>query len=805
MSGLSTASEESISLLKVEMVVLEINFGKGRKDDILVHFGDNPMDLAEQFVAKHSLKDSAVAAICATLEQTIADFKEENDPATFFDAPLSTASSEAKVGDFQLYADNKKVIGKFNDVEMPEDYKGQPPVELQVNGLPEPYRPDTADENIRIINGIVVQFPVTPTTPPSAASTRYGSIVSYDSGFLYPISPPPESISLDPNTNTITANSNNNNNSNSSNSPNRAKDDIDYLRSSSVAKAFSSTSTSVNPKSAGRSNGPSNHDSFYLSKSADATDDMTFELNDFRTPLVPSLSPNSRPESIKVLSLSPTNIPVPITATAAVPSPPSAPVSTSSSSSRFFGGSISDKIAASKLPHKGQDRLVSPGGIKSVHSPTRSTDMTRDTQRDKDKDKDKEKEQLVKFVPSDIILSYTKKELSVSTFNDEIPSSSIIVTGRISPSNFNSVMVGRSGEMQKLVPRLQHKALSPVGGSVRVSPSGSAGHSSKSITPPRTISPKVSSKRISRSNSTSSSPPKSGRGKRRIEIRSLSPREEREREKDRERERERDREKDVDSGKDVVIVRSSPLVDDEIQLDSNSATPLSEAQRQKLADASEKSERSQSQKQGDDEDDDELQELKPKNESEGCYKMMPSELSFKSLSVMCDIEPRRKLHISNTDISDGLSALKKVNNFQYMSEGTDESRSRSTTQSSVMKGGVKNINEINFTGQKESREEGSRPYVTPVHPSDNWEKSSVEDKDKTVGQVQSILDSNTDNDDDDYASISPQVSFDQQSSSNYREVEGSMRGRSETIESTFGPSEEEKSYYALKVKIRKIA
>ena len=77
MSRDRSASQESISLLKVEMVVLEINFGKGRKDDILVYFGDNPRDLAEQFVIKHSLKDSAGAAICATLEQTIADFKRE--------------------------------------------------------------------------------------------------------------------------------------------------------------------------------------------------------------------------------------------------------------------------------------------------------------------------------------------------------------------------------------------------------------------------------------------------------------------------------------------------------------------------------------------------------------------------------------------------------------------------------------------------------------------------------------------------------------------------------------------------------
>ena len=30
-----------------EIMVIEINFGKGKKDDIIVHFGDNPVVLAE--------------------------------------------------------------------------------------------------------------------------------------------------------------------------------------------------------------------------------------------------------------------------------------------------------------------------------------------------------------------------------------------------------------------------------------------------------------------------------------------------------------------------------------------------------------------------------------------------------------------------------------------------------------------------------------------------------------------------------------------------------------------------------------
>ena len=65
-------------LKTTEMVVLEINFGKGRKDEILVHWGDDPAELARAFVAKHALKQSAVEAINQTLEATINDFKKNN-------------------------------------------------------------------------------------------------------------------------------------------------------------------------------------------------------------------------------------------------------------------------------------------------------------------------------------------------------------------------------------------------------------------------------------------------------------------------------------------------------------------------------------------------------------------------------------------------------------------------------------------------------------------------------------------------------------------------------------------------------
>lgn len=43
----SNSMLSSRSIDNEEMMVIEINFGKGRSDDIVVHFGDNPAVLAE--------------------------------------------------------------------------------------------------------------------------------------------------------------------------------------------------------------------------------------------------------------------------------------------------------------------------------------------------------------------------------------------------------------------------------------------------------------------------------------------------------------------------------------------------------------------------------------------------------------------------------------------------------------------------------------------------------------------------------------------------------------------------------------
>jgi hypothetical protein len=129
---------------KVEMVVLEISFGKGRTDEITVHFGDDPMELAKLFVSKHSLKNSAVSAICSTLEETIADFTRDNErdsQKSVNDAPESHTSAKNIM--------TEDTVG----IHILEDYKGQPPVELQADGLPEINFNDNFNET-GIINSI---------------------------------------------------------------------------------------------------------------------------------------------------------------------------------------------------------------------------------------------------------------------------------------------------------------------------------------------------------------------------------------------------------------------------------------------------------------------------------------------------------------------------------------------------------------------------------------------------------------------------------------------------------------------------
>ena len=63
----------------MDMIIIEINFGKGKKDEILVKdfLPNAPRDLAKEFVLKHRLKEGAIPKIAKHIEDTIRDFQSK--------------------------------------------------------------------------------------------------------------------------------------------------------------------------------------------------------------------------------------------------------------------------------------------------------------------------------------------------------------------------------------------------------------------------------------------------------------------------------------------------------------------------------------------------------------------------------------------------------------------------------------------------------------------------------------------------------------------------------------------------------
>ena len=57
-----------------EMMVIEINFGKGKSGDVVVHYGDNPALLAQDFVKTHGLKNSVLPIVEDHIRTTMEDF-----------------------------------------------------------------------------------------------------------------------------------------------------------------------------------------------------------------------------------------------------------------------------------------------------------------------------------------------------------------------------------------------------------------------------------------------------------------------------------------------------------------------------------------------------------------------------------------------------------------------------------------------------------------------------------------------------------------------------------------------------------
>ena len=108
-----------------EMVVIEVNFGKDKKDSILVHFNDHPEELSKAFVKRHNLKDSvshhilhsilgsksfrsqfhsyshpffeqAIPRVTQYIEKTIDDFKMKSGEIRAQTPPMGKIISEKK-------------------------------------------------------------------------------------------------------------------------------------------------------------------------------------------------------------------------------------------------------------------------------------------------------------------------------------------------------------------------------------------------------------------------------------------------------------------------------------------------------------------------------------------------------------------------------------------------------------------------------------------------------------------------------------------------------------------------------------
>lgn len=57
-----------------EMMVIEINFGKGKKGDVVVRYGDDPHALALTFISEHGLKESALGVVENHIRTTMEEF-----------------------------------------------------------------------------------------------------------------------------------------------------------------------------------------------------------------------------------------------------------------------------------------------------------------------------------------------------------------------------------------------------------------------------------------------------------------------------------------------------------------------------------------------------------------------------------------------------------------------------------------------------------------------------------------------------------------------------------------------------------
>ena len=155
------ASFDPYGCRKMEMVTLEINFGKDKKEDIVVYQGDDPRDLAFQFVEKHSLKASAVVSIQSALEGAISQFRKASIGSTSTNPRSLSPCSRNEETKEEVSHNALRLLKTKKQLGTREDYRGQPPIELQNNGLPDFVQPECLDEKHRMLNEQTIQLPKT--------------------------------------------------------------------------------------------------------------------------------------------------------------------------------------------------------------------------------------------------------------------------------------------------------------------------------------------------------------------------------------------------------------------------------------------------------------------------------------------------------------------------------------------------------------------------------------------------------------------------------------------------------------------
>ena len=155
------ASFDPSGCRKMEIVTLEINFGKDKKEDIVVYQGDDPRDLAFQFVEKHSLKASAVVSIQSALEGAIGEFRRISSGSMSTNPRSVSPYSKNEETKEEVSHNALRLLKTKKQLGTREVYRGQTPIELQNNDLLDFVQPECYDEKHRMLNDQNIQLPDT--------------------------------------------------------------------------------------------------------------------------------------------------------------------------------------------------------------------------------------------------------------------------------------------------------------------------------------------------------------------------------------------------------------------------------------------------------------------------------------------------------------------------------------------------------------------------------------------------------------------------------------------------------------------